>query len=329
MIAHINWGMIGCGNVTEKKSAPSFNKIDHSFLLGVYNRTKNKAVSYAERHGVPKVFDTAEQLISDAGINAIYIATPPSSHPEYAIQAMQAGKPVYVEKPMAASYEDCLKMNEVSRETGVPVFVAYYRRSMDYFQKVRELLNGNAIGKPYLCHSRLFVPPREEDYRREDLPWRVVPGISGGGYFHDMGCHELDILLFLFGELKSVAGYAANFGRLYTPEDTVVASLEFEGGLLYNGSWCFIASESSACDEILVIGESGSLRFSCFGYTPIEVITSDGKTEYPVGPPEHVQYPMIRAVVEELQGKGRSPSHGDTAAMVNWLMEKILGRKSS
>ena len=318
--------MIGCGDVTEKKSAPSFNKIDHSSLIGVYNRTKDKAVLYAERHAVPKVYDTAGQLISDAGINAIYIATPPSSHPEYAIQAMRAGKPVYVEKPMAASYKDCMKMNEVSKETGIHLFVAYYRRSMDYFLKVRELLEENAIGKPILCHSRLFIPPRAEDQRRENLPWRVIPGISGGGYFHDMGCHELDILSFLFGEPNSVAGNAANFGQLYTPEDTIIASMEFENGLLYNGSWCFASSENSECDEIEIIGETGSLKFSCFAYSTIELINNKGRTEYPVLPPENVQYPMIRAVVEELQGKGHSPSHGDTAAMVNWLMEKILGR---
>ncbi|MCK4747530.1 MAG: Gfo/Idh/MocA family oxidoreductase [Bacteroidales bacterium] len=323
---HINWGMIGCGDVTEKKSAPSFNKIHHSRLLGVCSRTRDKAVSYAERHGVPKVYDSAEQLLTDPEINALYIATPPFSHPEYAIQAMMAGKPVYVEKPMATNYEECMKMNEVSEKTGVPIFVAYYRRSMDYFLKVRELLEGNAIGKPYLCQSRLFVPPRAEDYEKDNLPWRVVPEISGGGYFHDMGCHELDILLFLFGEVRSVRGSAGNFGQLYRPEDTVIASMVFENGLLYNGSWCFAASKGSECDEIEVIGESGSLTFSCFGFTPIDVKNPDSKQEFPVAPPENVQYPMIKAVVEELQGKGRSPSRGDTGARVNWLMDRILGK---
>ncbi|MFC2115639.1 Gfo/Idh/MocA family protein [Bacteroidota bacterium] len=326
MYGPINWGMIGCGDVTEKKSAPSFNKIDNSSLVGLTSRTKVKAVSYAERHGIPKVYDTAEQLLADAEINAIYIATPPSSHPEYAIQAMQAGKPVYVEKPMAATYEDCQIMNKVSKETGVPLFIAYYRRSMAYFLKVRELLKENAIGEPILCQSRLFVPARTEDHMSEDLPWRVIPEISGGGYFHDMGCHELDILQFLLGEAKSANGYASNYGGLYAPEDTIVASLEFESGLIYSGSWCFVCPEGSACDEIQIIGDSGSLKFSCFEFTPIEVINSDGRAEYPVPPPEHVQYPMIRTIVEELQGKGKSPSNGETGARVNWLMEKILGR---
>ncbi|MCK4855946.1 MAG: Gfo/Idh/MocA family oxidoreductase, partial [Bacteroidales bacterium] len=248
----VRWGMIGCGDVTEKKSAPSFNKINGSSLHGVTSRSKSRASAYAERHHVPKVYDLADQLVGDPEISAVYIATPPSSHAAYAIMAMRAGKPVYVEKPMAPDYQGCLEMNQVSSETGMPIFVAYYRRSMEYFLKVKELLQNQAIGKILMVQSSLIVPPREEDRDRQNLPWRVVPEISGGGYFYDMGCHELDILLFLFGELKSVSGYAANFGRLYTPEDTITASLEFKSGLLYNGSWCFVASESSACDEILV-----------------------------------------------------------------------------
>jgi len=326
MEGQINWGMIGCGDVTEKKSAPSFNKIDHSSLIALTSRSKEKAASYAERHGVPIVFDNAELLLADPGINAVYIASPPSSHADYAIMAMRAGKPVYVEKPMATTYEECVKMNQVSEQTGIPLFVAYYRRSMEYFLKVRELLECNTIGQAFLCHSRLFLPPRPEDFIKENPPWRVVPGISGGGYFHDMACHELDILMYLFGEVNAVHGMADNHGGLYLPEDTVIASIGFEGGVLYNGSWCFTAPEHSACDEIEIIGNEGSIRFSCFGFTPIEVHTPEGRSQYPVGPPEHVQLPMIRAVVEELRGMGRSPSHGDTAAKVNLLMEKILGK---
>ncbi len=324
----INWGMIGCGDVTEKKSAPAFNLIPKSSLAGVSSRTKQKALSYAGRHGVPKVYDTAEQLVADPLIQAVYVATPPSSHAQYAIMAMRAGKPVYVEKPMASSYADCLRMNEVSMETGIPIFVAYYRRSMEYFLKVRDLLDSDAIGKPCLCTSSLHQVPRKEDYLRDDPPWRVIPSISGGGYFHDMGCHELDILMFLFGDPRSAEGCGTNIGGLYEPEDTVVAAIEFASGVLYSGSWCFVASPESARDEIQVVGASGSLRFSCFAFTPIELETESGKMSFDIPPPEPVQMPMIRSVVKELQGKGSSPSHGDSGARVNWLMERISGRGS-
>ena len=133
----VRWGMIGCGDVTEKKSAPSFNKINGSSLHGVTSRNRSRASAYAERHHVPKVYDSADELVGDPEISAVYIATPPSSHAGYAIMAMRAGKPVYVEKPMASDYQGCLEMNQVSAETGMPIFVAYYRRSMEYFVKVK------------------------------------------------------------------------------------------------------------------------------------------------------------------------------------------------
>ena len=121
---HINWGMIGCGNVTEKKSGPAFSKVPHSSLVAVMGRDAQKAADYAQRHGVPKWYNDVDELINDPDVNAIYIATPPNVHLEYAAKAMKAGKAVYVEKPMALSADECEQMNQISRETGVPLFVA-------------------------------------------------------------------------------------------------------------------------------------------------------------------------------------------------------------
>ena len=322
----VQWGMIGCGDVTEKKSAPSFNKIKGSTLHGVTSRNKSRAESYADRHTVPKVYDSAGDMVSDPEISAVYIATPPSSHADYAIMAMQAGKPVYVEKPMALDHAECLEMNRVSSETGMPLFVAYYRRSMDYFLKVKELLDNEAIGRVLVVQSTLIVPPREEDLDPHNLPWRVQPEISGGGYFLDMGCHELDILSYYFGTIKSVEGWHANRGGLYRAEDTVAASMVFESGPLYTGTWCFAAAEKAAADVIEIIGDKGRISFSCFQFTPIEWVSGEGVASFDIGPPENVQLPMIRSVVEDLQGHGESPSKGDSGAHVSWVMDRILGR---
>jgi 1,5-anhydro-D-fructose reductase (1,5-anhydro-D-mannitol-forming) len=321
----IKWGMIGCGDVTEKKSAPSFNKISQSSLHGVTSRRMESAVSYAKRHDITRVYNSAAEMIRDPEINAIYVATPPSSHAEYAIMAMNGGKPVYVEKPMAKNYRECLEMNRVSEKTGIPLFVAYYRRSMEYFLKVRELLGSNVIGKPLLAHSRLFLPPRPEDMVPGNLPWRVIPEISGGGYFHDMACHELDLLLYYFGDIEEAYGNAVNRGGLYEPQDTVAASLKFTNGVVYTGSWSFISSDESYSDIIEIIGEKGKIEFSCFGFTPIRLKASGISEEFSIKPPQHVQYPMIRQVVEELLGISISPSKGESATKTSWVMDKILG----
>ncbi|MFP4367686.1 MAG: Gfo/Idh/MocA family protein, partial [Bacteroidales bacterium] len=161
----VNWGIIGCGNVTEVKSGPAFNKIKDSRLAAVMRRDAGKAKDYAIRHNVPAWYDDAQKLVNDPDVNAVYVATPPGSHAEYAIMAMKAGKPVYVEKPMATSYLECQEMIKVSEKTGVPLFVAYYRRMLPGFVKVKELLDSEIIGKPLFFSIRFFTPPQDEDFQ--------------------------------------------------------------------------------------------------------------------------------------------------------------------
>ena len=99
---HVRWGFIGCGEVTEKKSGPAFNLIEGSEVVAVMSRRADRAQSYAERHGVKRWYTDPQALLNDPKVNAVYIATPPSTHATYAIMAMKSGKAVYVEKPMAS-----------------------------------------------------------------------------------------------------------------------------------------------------------------------------------------------------------------------------------
>lgn len=180
----ISWGFIGCGEVTEKKSGPAFNEVEGSHVEAVMSRSETKARSYAERHHIRKWYTDAQELIDDPDVNAIYIATPPSSHATFAIMAMKAGKPVYVEKPLAASYEDCARINRISEQTGVPCFVAYYRRYLPYFQEVHRILNQNLIGNVTNVQIRFSVPPRDLDYKStENLPLAFATGYCGRWIF--------------------------------------------------------------------------------------------------------------------------------------------------
>ena len=252
---NIYWGFIGCGEVTERKSGPAFSMIEGSSVVAVMSRSKDKAASYAERHGIPRYYTDAQSLINDPQVNAIYIATPPSSHATYAIMAMKAGKPVYVEKPLAASYMDCQRVMRISAQTGIPCFVAYYRRCMPYFNKVRDLISEGAIGKIVNVQIRFSVPPRDLDYNSTNLPWRVQRDIAGGGYFYDLAPHQIDLLQEFFGPIVHVSGYHANRGGLYQTEDTVSASFAFQDGMPGSGSWCFVGHESARTDQIELIGE--------------------------------------------------------------------------
>lgn len=321
----INWGFIGCGEVTEKKSGPAFNEVEGSQVVAVMSRSENKARSYAERHHVPKWYTDASELIEDPDVNAVYIATPPSSHATFAIMAMRAGKPCYIEKPLAASYNDCIRINRISEQTGVPCFVAYYRRYLPYFQKVKEIIESGTIGNVVNVQVRFSVPPRDLDFQSgKEMPWRLQPDIAGGGYFYDLAPHQIDLLQNLFGVITRAHGYPANRAHLYQAEDTLSACFFFESGIPGSGSWCFVGHESAKEDCIEVIGEKGSLSFSVFTYQPIEVITSEGKNSITVPNPPYVQLPLIKNVIEHLQGIGKCDCTSVSATAVNWVLDRVL-----
>ena len=323
----LKWGFIGCGEVCEKKSVPAFAEVAGSRVVAVMSRTKEKARSYAGRHGVARWYTDAQELIDDAEVNAVYVATPPSSHATFAIRAMRAGKPVYVEKPLASTYEDCARINRVSEQTGVPCFVAYYRRYLPYFQKVKALVEQGAVGQVQNVQIRFAWPPRELDYGHPaTLPWRLQPDIAGGGYFYDLAPHQLDLLQWIFGVILEARGICANRGGLYQAEDSVSAVFQFENGLPGSGSWCFVAHESARADRILIIGSEGSLSFSVFNYAPIVLHNSEGTQRFEVENPRYVQFPLIKNVCEHLQGLAVCTCTSVSATPVNWALDRILGK---
>ena len=325
-IMMIKWGFIGCGDVTEKKSGPAFNKVEGSKVVAVMSRNVEKAKSYAERHHVPRWYTDPQELVDDPDVNAVYIATPPSSHATFAIMAMKAGKPVYIEKPMAACYEDCLRINRISEETGIPCFVAYYRRYLPYFQKVKQLVNDGAIGKILHVQIRFAQPPSASDCDQTNQPWRLDASIAGGGYFYDLAPHQIDILQDMFGCILEAKGFSSNRAGLYTAEDSVSACFKFENGLPGSGSWCFVAHESAKEDRIEIIGDRGMICFSTFSYAPIALHTQHGREEFNFENPENIQYPLIKAVVEHLQNKNICTCDGVSATPTNWVMDRILGK---
>jgi len=315
--------MIGCGNVTEVKSGPAFNKVPGSRLVAVMRRNISLARDYAARHDVPKFYGRAEELINDPDVNAVYIATPPGSHAEYAVMAIKAGKPVYIEKPMALNYRECLLINETAEKYNVPVFVAYYRRTLPGFLKVKELIESGAIGNLRFFTIQLFKAP-SDDEKAGKLSWRVDPEISGGGHFFDLASHQIDYLDFLFGPVEKVKSVVLNHGRLYKPEDYVSVHFLFLNNITGTGTWCFSIHNSSNREIMEFFGEKGHIRFSCFTFEPIILTNNYGTREFINERPENVQYYLIEQVVNELLGKGKAVSTGITAARTSRVMDEIV-----
>ena len=317
----IRWGIVGCGNVTEVKSGPGFQNAHNSSLVAVMRRNGELAKDYAQRHGVPAWYDDAAALIYDPQVDAVYVATPPSSHKEYTIMAAQAGKPVYVEKPMALNYAECVGMIKACEAATVPLFVAYYRRSLTRFLKIKELLDAGAIGKVRFVAITFHQPVREDELA-DTLPWRVLPEVAGGGRYVDLASHQLDFLDYILGPIRSVKGFAVNQAGHYPAEDIVSGAFVFESGVQGMGTWCFSAYDE--VDRTEIVGSTGKISFSTFDDSPIVLTSRQGVTEFAIDYPPHVQQPLIQTVVDALNGTATCPSSGESAARTTWVMDQLL-----
>ena len=322
----VRWGIIGVGNVTERKSGPGFQLAERSELVAVMRRNAGLAADYARRNKVPRWYDDADELINDPEVDAVYVATPPDSHREYAVRVAQAGKPVYVEKPMARTALEGGEIISACEQEGVGLFVAYYRRALPRFALVKELLDGGRIGQ--LRSVSIRNERAAHVGGTGDEGWRVDPEISGGGHFVDLGSHILDLLDWLLGPVTDAAGVATNRGGRYRAEDLVTGVFSFRSGVEGVGVWNYDSFQDK--DQIEIIGTAGALRFSCFGDEPLRLLTGRGAELIEAPYPEIVQLPLIQTVVNNLTGHGQSPSNGHSAVRTARVIDGLLSdyRKS-
>jgi predicted dehydrogenase len=322
----VRWGVLGVGNVCEVKSAPAMKFIPNSKLVAVMRRDEAKARDYAQRHGVGKWYTSAEDLINDPEVNAVYIATPPHMHLPLTSLVAAAGKPVYVEKPMARTIAECQEMIDVCEEAGVPLYVAYYRRALPHFLKIKEMMESGAIGEIRTVHINLKQVLKPDVVVHLENNWRINPEIAGGGYFFDLASHQLDLLDFFFGPVVKANGFSSNQAKAYQAEDIVTGSFAFENGVLGTGNWCFTTSRTAEIDEIIIYGSKGLIRFETFGKGEFTLETDqEDPIHYHVVLPKHIQQPLIQSIVEDLLGTGTCPSTGRTGARTNWVMGELVG----
>ena len=315
----IRWGIVGCGDVTEVKSGPGFQKADGSALVAVMRRDGEKARDYARRHGVANAYDRAEDLIQDPEVDAVYIATPPSSHCELALRVAAAGKPCLVEKPMALNHAECQRMVAAFQSRRMPLWVAYYRRALPRFLIVRDRLRHQAIGRVTSVHVQVTAPLVTG---ADATNWRVDPATGGAGIFFDLASHCFDLLDFLIGPITRVSGQAINTAGAYRAEDVTVAAFEFDLGVVGTGVWNFNAPAKS--DTITFIGSDGELTTPVFSDTAVVVTRGSAQIVEEVRNPPHVHQPLIQTIVNELGGNGRCESTGESAARTSWVMDQCV-----
>jgi predicted dehydrogenase len=307
--------------VTEVKSGPGFQRAHDSALTAVMRRDRAKAEDYATRHGVPRSYDRAAALIEDPDVDAIYVATPPSTHLELALMAAAARKPCLVEKPMAMNHAECVAMIDAFRARGVPLWVAYYRRALPRFLAVRERIAARAIGTLTSIHVQVTERLAAGAVLSN---WRFDPAVSGGGLFVDLASHCFDLLDFIAGPIADARGFATNTGGAYAPEDVTAAAFVFESGVGGTGVWNFNAQDKT--DTIVFTGTHGTITTPVFTDGDV-LIDIDGCLEaLPIRNPPHVHQPLIQTIVDEIGGRGRCESTGESAARATWVMDRCVGR---
>ena len=319
----IRWGILGCGDVCEVKSGPGFQQADDSVLTMVMRRTPLMAEDFATRHGVPNWTGCPDTLIEDEDVDAVYIATPPGSHCEYALKVAAVGKPCYVEKPMARSGAECDRMVQAFADANLPLFVAYYRRALPRFVKAKELIDAGELGdivNVSYDYEGMADPKRHPG-------WRVDPEHAGAGLFLDLGSHTLDILDFLLGPLQNPSGEATNRSGLYDVEDHVQLNFTFMNNASAKTSggatWNFAGNKNT--DLITIEGDKASLRLSTFGNEPVALKSNDGSEQtFDLPNPKHIQAPLIQTIVDDLTGCGTCPSTGLSAARTSHVMDAAL-----
>ena len=318
----VNWGIIGCGDVCEVKSGPAFNKVPNSKLIAVMRREAEKAKDYAMRHAVPKYYSDANDLINDPEINAIYIATPPSTHEQYTELALRAGKPVYVEKPVSMDTASVKRMMIAERKYDGNVSVAHYRRALPLFKTIKQLIADNPIGKVKLILLKTLQPPVSKIITQTKDNWRVNPDVSGGGLFHDLSPHQLDILYWLFGKPGYVHVHATNQGKVYNAPDNVMVQLSFANDIQFSGVWNFNIAEAATNECCEIIGDKGSICFSFFRPGKIEIIKPGGVEILEKENPVHIQQPHIENVVQFFRGEAENPCSLEEALITMEIMDR-------
>ncbi len=334
----VRWGVIGCGDVVERKSGPALKSVKRSELVAVMRRSGDQARDFAQRHEVPFWTTDAEELIGNPQVDAVYVATPPRYHLEYALRVCAAGKPCLIEKPMGRCGEEARRITQIFAEKKVPLFVAFYRRALAKFTKVKEILDSGQLGQIVSIQYFYAAPPKGG--------WRVVPRESGGGLFVDLGCHVIDLLHYWFGPLEFLGGDAVSHSLTHDAEDAVALAFRTRDGVLGTAVFNFLCRTRS--EQLEIVGQYGRLRTTCLDcFSPLTVemfkkskqksnftriwgklrgrgSQDEATREYRFETLSHVHAPLIQSVVNSLLDGTVCDTTGDVALNTWDLMDAVL-----
>jgi len=316
----VRWGLVGCGDIAERRVAPALRESPNSTLVAVARAQAAKAAEFAARHGASRAHSDWRELVRDDGVDAVYVATPVRLHAAQAVAAAEAGKHVLCEKPMALDPASCERMIAAARENGVRLGVAYYRHHYPLVRRLRALLDEGELGEPVLALVQAFEPfdPGPEHPRR----WLLRRSESGGGPMADFGCHRVEVLLDLLGPLAAAHGVSSRARlREREVEDTCIATLRFLGGALATIAVSHAAQERR--DTIEIYGTRGSAHVPVLNSGTVRVVTAGGVREEQHPPHANLHQPLVEDFVAAVREERDPTVGGEVGLEVARAIESI------
>ncbi|HSB28309.1 MAG TPA: Gfo/Idh/MocA family oxidoreductase [Pyrinomonadaceae bacterium] len=295
----VAFGLIGCGDIAQKRVAPVLSSSPVCKLVAVSRARSQFAESFAKKFGALRWYADWRELLQDKDIAAVYVATPVHLHAEQTIAAIEAGKHVLCEKPMALTVVDCNRMIAASNRQNVKLGVAYYRHFYPVVVRIKQIINEGEIGTVVAAQMNAFEwfdPPA--DHPRS---WVLKKQLSGGGPMFDFGCHRIEVLLDIFGSVDEVKAMSSNKLFRREVEDVATVIIDFERGPIATLTVAHSAREPQ--DTLDIFGSKGSIHVPVLNEGKLRVLTEAGVREEFYPPAANLHQPLIedfaRAIMED------------------------------
>lgn len=323
----MKWLLLGYGNLAEKRVVAALQQSKDSGLVAVWGRDDDKCKDFAARHNIDKYFAGADGL--DAAlkedIDAVYVCTPVDTHLDYTLKSLRAGKHVLCEKPMAIDVSQCHKMINCANENKVKLGIAYYRRCFPNIVYLKKLIDKGELGNIVYADMKFheYYCPSDNDPQY----WRVLPDRAGGGVSYDVGSHRLDVLNYLFGDVKLISSQKFNIVHDYPAEDTAT----FFMGLVDFNYATAVLNISWACknsvDSLVITGSEAIVYIANLSDPDIKIIKVEETETVSLLKNENVHIPIVEDFIRAVDTGSSPVCDGLEGLKTNILLESIRGSR--
>lgn len=299
-------GIIGCGAIAQRRHAPEYAENKQAEIAGFLDFNRSRAEEMAQQYG-GKAYESIDEMLADETVDAVSVCSPNSTHAENTIRALQAGKHVLCEKPMALTLEESRAMLDAEKASGRILMLGHNQRLIRAHMKARELLSTGAIGRPlfFQCNFK-HAGPESWSIENSANTWFFRKDQAHFGVMGDLGAHKIDLIRFLTGsEITSVFTTVSTLDKKYedgTPielEDNAVCLFNMASGMpgIMHFSWTNYGQEDNST---VVYGDQGVMKI--FGDYADDIVLElrDGTTvKYHVGSISTNQQQLRSGVIDE------------------------------